>query len=204
MAPVVKNLPANAGDIREDPGVRKIPWRRARQPTPCLQNPMDREARQAIVYRVAKSQTRLKQLSTHTMCQKRLTRWASLSKCISRATSEGIVVISNHGGTWGLQLTEQETGGGGGGGVRQAWTRRSQGGREGHGEKAGREQPGNVLTTSQEGSHFPRGQRPVTSRPANLTEASCSAGWACSREGVLRLGTTCRCSAPRDRGTEGG
>ena len=31
----------------------------------CLENPMDREARRVMVHRVAKSQTRLKQLSTH-------------------------------------------------------------------------------------------------------------------------------------------
>ena len=33
---VVKNLPANAGDMRQgfNPWVRKIPWRRAWQPTP--------------------------------------------------------------------------------------------------------------------------------------------------------------------------
>ena len=32
---VVKNPPANAGDVRRgcDPRIRKIPWRRARQPT---------------------------------------------------------------------------------------------------------------------------------------------------------------------------
>ena len=132
---MVKNLPASAGDVREDPGVRKIPWRRARQPTPCLQNPMDRGAWQAIVNRVAKSQTRLKQLSTHTMCQKRLTRWACLSKCISWATSEGIVVISNHGGTWGLQLTEQETGGKVGGEGMDAQESGRQGGAWGEGRK---------------------------------------------------------------------
>ena len=35
---MVKNLPANAGDIRDrfDPWVAKIPWRRARQPTPVF------------------------------------------------------------------------------------------------------------------------------------------------------------------------
>ena len=35
---VVKNLPANAGDMRFglDPWVRKIPWRRAWQPTPVF------------------------------------------------------------------------------------------------------------------------------------------------------------------------
>ena len=32
----------------------------------CLENPMDRRARWARVHRVAKSQTRLKRLSTHT------------------------------------------------------------------------------------------------------------------------------------------
>ena len=35
---VVKNLPANAGDVRcgFDSWVRKIPWRRAWQPTPVF------------------------------------------------------------------------------------------------------------------------------------------------------------------------
>ena len=31
----------------------------------CLENPTDRGASQAMVYRVTKNQTRLKQLSTH-------------------------------------------------------------------------------------------------------------------------------------------
>ena len=49
------------------PWVGKIPWRRAWQPTPVffLENPMDRGAWRAIVHGVAKSQTRLKRLSTH-------------------------------------------------------------------------------------------------------------------------------------------
>ena len=47
-----------------DPWVRKIPWRRAWQPTPsCLKNPTDRGAWQAVVYRIAKSWTGLKQLT---------------------------------------------------------------------------------------------------------------------------------------------
>ena len=34
---MVKNRPASAGELREfDPWVRKIPWRRAWQPTPVL------------------------------------------------------------------------------------------------------------------------------------------------------------------------
>ena len=59
---VIKNQPANAGDIRDirfDPSVRKIPWRRAWQPTPVLL-PGESQARTAwwaTVYRVAKIQT---------------------------------------------------------------------------------------------------------------------------------------------------
>ena len=39
MVLVVKNLPANAGDIKRrgfNPWVGKIPWRRAQQPTPVF------------------------------------------------------------------------------------------------------------------------------------------------------------------------
>ena len=38
MVLVAKNLPPNAGDKsrRFDPWVRKIPWRRAQEPTPVL------------------------------------------------------------------------------------------------------------------------------------------------------------------------
>ena len=39
VALVVKKLPANAGDIKDSvsiTGVRKIPWRRAWQPTPVV------------------------------------------------------------------------------------------------------------------------------------------------------------------------
>ena len=52
-----------------DPWVRKIPWRRACNPPPCfyLKNPMDRGAWRAIVHRVTKSRTQLKQLSTHAL-----------------------------------------------------------------------------------------------------------------------------------------
>ena len=53
-----------------DPWVRKIPWRRAWQPTPVLlpgEIPMNREAWRTAVYEVAKSQTWLKGLSMHTL-----------------------------------------------------------------------------------------------------------------------------------------
>ena len=62
-----------------NPWVRKIPWRRAWQPTQysCLKNPMDRRAWWAIVHRVTKSRTWLKWLSMHTGTQSlSITGWA--------------------------------------------------------------------------------------------------------------------------------
>ena len=66
---VVKNLPASAGDEetwvwslgQEDPLEEEMATH-----STCLENPMDRGARRASVHWVTKSQTRLKQLSTHT------------------------------------------------------------------------------------------------------------------------------------------
>ena len=62
---VVKNLPANAGDVGHgfDPWVGKILWRRACNPLQysCLDNPMDGGAWRATVHKVTKSQTGLKQ-----------------------------------------------------------------------------------------------------------------------------------------------
>ena len=54
-----------------NPWVRKIPWRRAWQPTVvfCLENPVDRRACRATVHNVAKSQTRLKRLSMSSLKQ---------------------------------------------------------------------------------------------------------------------------------------
>ena len=67
--PVVKNLHTNSGDIRDSgliPGSGKSPGGGQGNPLQysCLENPMDREAWKATVHRVAKSQTRLKRLST--------------------------------------------------------------------------------------------------------------------------------------------
>ena len=52
---------------RFDIWVRKIPWRGACHllQYSCLENPMDRGAWQATIYRIIKSWTRSKQLSTH-------------------------------------------------------------------------------------------------------------------------------------------
>ena len=65
---VVKKLPANAGGVRDAdsiPGSERSPGGGHGNPLQysCLENPLDRGAWQATVHRVAKSWTRLKQLS---------------------------------------------------------------------------------------------------------------------------------------------
>ena len=67
---MVKNLPANVGDIRDFsliPGLWRSPGAGNGNPLQyfCLENPMDRGAWRAIVHGVAKSRTRLKLLNTH-------------------------------------------------------------------------------------------------------------------------------------------
>ena len=74
VALVVKNLPANAGDVRLgfNPCVGKIPWRRAWQPTPVFLPGESHGQRSlvATVYWVVKSQTQRSNLTgrhaTHT------------------------------------------------------------------------------------------------------------------------------------------
>ena len=68
---VVKNLPANAGDIRAVsliPGSGRSPGGGHSSPLlySCLRNPMDRGAWWPTVHGVRKSQTGLKGLSSHT------------------------------------------------------------------------------------------------------------------------------------------
>ena len=68
MVLVVKNQPANAGDIRDMgsiPGLGRSlegghgnPFQYS-----CLENPMDRGGQRNTVHRIVKSQTRLKRLS---------------------------------------------------------------------------------------------------------------------------------------------
>ena len=61
---VVKNLPANAGDRqRFSSWIRKIPWRRAWQPTPVFLPGESHGCPWATVHEVTKSRTRLKQLT---------------------------------------------------------------------------------------------------------------------------------------------
>ena len=68
---MVKNPPANAGDVREVgsvPGSGKFPGGGHGSPLQysSLENPMHRRAWQATVHRVRKSWTQLKRLSMHT------------------------------------------------------------------------------------------------------------------------------------------
>ena len=62
---MVKNKPANAGDLRDvgsTPGLGRSPGGGSGNPFQfsCLENPMNRGSWQAIVHRVAQSQTILK------------------------------------------------------------------------------------------------------------------------------------------------
>ena len=62
---MVKNTPANAGDLRDvgsTPGFVRSPGGGSGNPFQysCLENPMNRGAWQAIVHRVAQSRTILK------------------------------------------------------------------------------------------------------------------------------------------------
>ena len=71
VALLVNNPPTNAGDLRDAgsiPGSGRSPGGGNGHPLQysCLENPMDRGACWATVHRVAKSQTQLKRLSTHT------------------------------------------------------------------------------------------------------------------------------------------
>ena len=66
---VVKNLPANAGDIRDAcsiPGWGRPPGGGHGSPPqyPCLEDPMDRGAWRVSVHGVARRRTQLKQVST--------------------------------------------------------------------------------------------------------------------------------------------
>ena len=68
---VVKNLPANAGDIRDMgliPAWGRSPWGGHDNPPQysCLENPVNRGAWWATVHGVTKSQTQLQQLSMYT------------------------------------------------------------------------------------------------------------------------------------------
>ena len=68
---MVKNPPGKAGDVRDSgliPGQKDALEEENGNPLQysCLENPMDRGAWWATVYRAARSLTRLKELSMHT------------------------------------------------------------------------------------------------------------------------------------------
>ena len=72
---MVKNLPANAGDVRDKgliPGSGRSPGGGHGNPLQysCLENTMGREAWWSTVHRVTKSWTQLKQLSMHACIQR--------------------------------------------------------------------------------------------------------------------------------------
>ena len=82
VALVIKNLPANAEDVKRwgfYPWVRKIPRRRAWQPTPVSLSgeSMDRGALCASIHSVTKSRTRFKWL-THTHTHTHTHTWVDL------------------------------------------------------------------------------------------------------------------------------
>ena len=67
---MVKNMPANAGHLRDmhlTPRLGRSPGGGHGNPLQCfcLENPLDRGAWRATVHRVIQSRTRLKRLSTH-------------------------------------------------------------------------------------------------------------------------------------------
>ena len=65
---MVKNLPANAGNVGSIPGLGRSPGEGTGNllQYSCLENPMDRGAWWATVHRVIKSQTRVSSSTTTT------------------------------------------------------------------------------------------------------------------------------------------
>ena len=92
MVLVVKNLPANEGDIRDSgsiPGSGRSPGGGHGNSFQysCLDYPMDRGAWRVTVHRVAKSQTQLKQLSikhqsSPSACSKLLCKFLVNCSCV--------------------------------------------------------------------------------------------------------------------------
>ena len=116
VALVVKNPPANAGDIRAASSIRglgRFPGRGHGNSLqyPYLENPMDTGAWGTTVYRVAQSRTQMKPLSTQ-MHQPYLEHPAFLNllNCDSRLPRWGVTL--KHFGLWldeptGCQLSER-------------------------------------------------------------------------------------------------
>ena len=106
MALVVKNLPANAGDLREEgliPRSGRSPEEGHGNPLqyPCLKNPMARGAWRATVHRVTKSRTQLKQLSMHT-CTYSGHLYSLLGTCVEKAMAPHSSTLA-----WKILWTEE-------------------------------------------------------------------------------------------------
>ena len=108
---MVKNLPANAGDIRDAgsiPGSGRSPGGGHGNPLQysSLENSTDREAWQAIVHWAAKSWTRLKRLSTaqHTYIYTHtdLSSTCFLGSMVSFLLSSLFVFFGHTGQLWDL------------------------------------------------------------------------------------------------------
>ena len=86
------------------PWVGKIPWRRARQPTSCLDNPMHRAALWATVHRVTQSWTQLKQLGMHRLAILWLIHVAAWQKtvqhCKAIVLQLKIIIIQKEAELW--------------------------------------------------------------------------------------------------------
>ena len=85
MALVVRNPPATAGDLRDAGlihGSGRSPGGGHGNPLrfSCLENPMGRGAWQPTVHKVAKSQTQLKELRTHTNKARNKEVWGRFMK----------------------------------------------------------------------------------------------------------------------------
>ena len=95
-----KNLPANAGDIRDAgsiPVSGRSPGGGHDNPLQysCLENPMDRRAWRAMVYRVTESRTRLKGLSTHSYISQHALSY-SFQVCSSMVSSTFTLLCNHH------------------------------------------------------------------------------------------------------------
>ena len=114
VAVVIKNLPANAGDIRDIaliPGSGRSPGEGHGNPLQysCLENPMDRGAWWATGHRVAQSRTWLKQFTMHACqrCQK--TTWRLEERQGTNSSSQrpkGANLFMSWSQTYGLQNCE--------------------------------------------------------------------------------------------------
>ena len=94
---VVRNLPANAGDLRDTsfiPGSGRSPGGGHGNllQYSCLENPMDRGVWRTMVHRVAKSCTWLKQLSNNSSIPLELIEWYMKERKYPRNTTESRII----------------------------------------------------------------------------------------------------------------